>query len=156
MTKFAVIDTETTWDNGLMSVGVVISDDKSFKVIERAYYVLDPEYKKGGMYAFVLSLKEAKPTIESRRNTIASIQQLLQKHGIQTICAYNAPFDRKLLPELDRYEWIDILRLAAYRQHNPKITPDMEICATGRLKSHYGVEHILRMMMSLRVISSMS
>ena len=38
------------------------------------------------------------------------------------------------------------MRLAAYRQHNPKIPANADLCATGRLKRGYGVEPMLRLL----------
>ncbi|MCR4904229.1 MAG: hypothetical protein K6A23_15330, partial [Butyrivibrio sp.] len=61
------------------------------------------------------------------------------------IYAYNAAFDCRCLPELKRYRWHDILRLAAYKQYNPAIPANANCCGTGRLKSGYKVEDILRM-----------
>ena len=60
--------------------------------------------------------------------------------------AYNASFDRNHLPELRDLDWYDIMRLAAYRQHNPSILADADCCSTGRLKRGYGVETMLRLL----------
>ena len=38
------------------------------------------------------------------------------------------------------------MRLAAYRQSNPKIPADADLCSTGRLKRGYGVESMLRLL----------
>ena len=38
------------------------------------------------------------------------------------------------------------MRLAAYRQHNPKILETADLCSTGRLKRGYGVEPMLRLL----------
>ena len=43
-------------------------------------------------------------------------------------------------------QWHDIMRLAAYRQHNPKIPETADLCSTGRLKRGYGVEPMLRLL----------
>ena len=40
----------------------------------------------------------------------------------------------------------DIMRLAAYRQHNPKIPANADCSSTGRLKRGYGVEAMLRLL----------
>lgn len=58
----------------------------------------------------------------------------------------NANFDRNHLPELAGPHWYDIMRLAAYRQHNPKIPRTAQLCSTGRLKRGYGVEAMLRLL----------
>ena len=50
MKKFAVVDTETTWIDTVMSVGVVIADAVDMHPVETAYFVLAPEFSVGGMY----------------------------------------------------------------------------------------------------------
>ncbi len=54
MEKFAVIDTETNWHDKVMSIGVVIADAKTRKKIDSVYYIIDPEYRVGGMYSLEL------------------------------------------------------------------------------------------------------
>ena len=68
------------------------------------------------------------------------------QHGVRSIFAYNASFDRNHLPELRGFDWFDIMRLAAYRQHNPKIPACADCCSTGRMKRGYGVEAMLRLL----------
>ena len=49
--KFAVIDTETNWYDKVMSIGVVVADSKTKIKMDSVYYIIDPEYRVGGMYA---------------------------------------------------------------------------------------------------------
>ena len=56
MDKFAVIDTETNSSNEVMSIGVVVADSETKEEIDSVYYIIDPEYKEGGMYANELRL----------------------------------------------------------------------------------------------------
>lgn len=73
------------------------------------------------------------------------IHEYLRTKKISSIFAYNATFDKRLLPVLNAFRWHDIMRLAAYRQYNSSI-PDTALCSsTGRLKSGYSVEGIIRM-----------
>ena len=65
---------------------------------------------------------------------------------MQAVFAYNAAFDRNHLPELGGLTWYDIMRVAAYRQHNPRIPAAADCYATGRLKRGYGVEPMLRLL----------
>ena len=51
MDKFAVIDTETNWNDEVMSIGVVVADFESKKKIDSVYYIIDPEYRVGGIYS---------------------------------------------------------------------------------------------------------
>lgn len=150
MTKksyFAVIDTETTSGNKVMSIGVVIADAGTKNIVDSKYYLINPEYKYGGMYSAALKMPGIKETItDSRKNVLVHIDSLLKQYKVERILAYNASFDKKHLPELHLYTWCDIMRLAAYRQYNPKIPAYAECYGTGKLKSGYGVEPILRML----------
>ena len=69
---------------------------------------------------------------------------LLKQYSVDSIFAYNAGFDRNLMPKLRKFDWYDIMRLAAYRQYNRKITLHDDCYKTGRLKRNYGVEAMLR------------
>ena len=42
------------------------------------------------------------------------------------------------------------MRLAAYRQYNPRIPAWADCCSTGRLKRDYGVESMLRLLSGTR------
>lgn len=147
MDKFAVIDTETNWIDQVMSIGVVIADAKTFGMVDAKYQVLAPEYEIGGMYENTLFADtRLKPTICSRQEALAELMDWFRGHGVHSLFAYNASFDRNHLPELSQYDWYDIMRLAAYRQYNPRIPPYADCFSTGRLKRGYGVEAILRML----------
>lgn len=147
MKNFAVIDTETTWTDKVMSIGVVIADGVTKEQIAAKYYIIDPEYKAGGMYSGALHLPGIKETITDHRNVIlAQIKSWLLSSNVERIMAYNATFDKRHLPELNEFLWCDIMRLAAYRQYNKMIPEDAECYGTGRLKRGYGVESILRLL----------
>lgn len=146
MEKFAVIDTETNWNNEVMSIGVVVADAKSFDLIDKKYYIIAPEYLKGGMFFNALRDVDSKLIIEcNRANAIANLVDWFEKHGVISLYAYNATFDYSHLPELSMFRWFDIMRLAAYRQYNPKIK-EADCCRTGRLIRNYGVESILKLL----------
>ena len=49
--RFAVIDTETNWNNEVMSIGVLIARCRNFKKTDSRYYILPSEEKVGGMYS---------------------------------------------------------------------------------------------------------
>ena len=70
----------------------------------------------------------------------------LARHGVTSLFAYNAGFDRNHLPELRCFDWYDIMRIAIYRQHNPKIPACADCYSTGRMKRGYGVESMLRLL----------
>ena len=144
---FAVIDTETNWIDQVMSIGTVIADTDNFRMVDAKYHVLTPEYLVGGMYSDTLFADvRLRPVICSRENALQELQAWFAGYGVESVFAYNACFDRNHLPELRDYQWYDIMRLAAYRQFNPKIPADADCCSTGRLKRGYGVEAMLRLL----------
>ena len=147
MGKFAVIDTETNWVDRVMSIGTVIADADTFELFAAKYHILPIECEIGGMYESTLFLETpVQPILCTRAEAIADLRVWFQQHGVHSIFAYNACFDRNHLPELQDYEWYDIMRLAAYRQYNPKIPVNADCCSTGRLKRGYGVEPMLRLL----------
>ncbi len=151
MNRFAVIDTETTWGDAVMSVGIVIADPVSFELIDKRYYILTPFKDHGGMYTDALYVNGIKPDLEcSREKVMAELRHFLSDYQATAMFAYNAAFDYRHLPELRQLAWYDIMKVAAYRQHNPCI-PDCADCyGTGRLKRGYGVESIYRMLSKQR------
>ena len=147
MEKFVVIDTETTWTDDVMSIGAVIADSDTMLPIESKYYILDPEYRSGGMYSGALLHRDIKnPIICSRLEALNNLIDWCKNNCVSKVFAYNAVFDKNHLPELAGMRWFDIMKLAAYTQYNHKIPRGMPLCSTGRLKSGYGVQAILRML----------
>ncbi len=143
----AVIDTETTWDNRVMSIGTVVADADTFQALDARYHVLAPEYLAGGMFSNVLFCdSRLPPRICSRQEALRELTAWLSSWEASHIFAYNAGFDKAHLPELAQLQWHDILALAAYRQHNPKIPASAPCYCTGRLKRGYGVEAIVRLL----------
>ena len=143
----AVIDTETTWNDKVMSIGMVIADSSSFKSVDKKYYILSPEYKSGGMYSGAMLIKEVKVDLKASRSVVLkNLMDVLCQYNIKCLFAYNAVFDYKHLPELKNYMWYDIMKLAAYKQYNKYISETAECYGTGKLKRKYGVEPILQML----------
>jgi len=147
-TKYiAVIDTETNWNDNIMSIGIAVAEKEKWQLVSAKYYIITPECKKGGMFSAVLETDKVKADIkDSRRNVIKDISEYLTSYNIDSIFAYNAKFDYSHLPELSDYHWFDIMRIAAYRQYNKSISENAECFKTGRLKKNYGVEPILRLL----------
>ena len=128
MPRFAVIDTETTWRDRVMSLGAVIADSATLQPVETKYYILDPEFREGGMYSSALILRrEDKNAFSAREEAMDDLLSCLRAHGAKQVFAYNARFDRAHLPELASFGWYDIMALAAYRTYNPHI-PEMRPC----------------------------
>lgn len=144
--KFAVIDTETNWNDEVMSIGVVIADAKTQEKIDSIYYIITPEYLVGGMFSNELRPDGAGVHIADRRQALQEISQWMDSHHVRKLFAYNASFDRNHLPEYAEYQWYDIMRLAAYRQYNRAIPDTADCYKTGRLKWGYGVEAVLKML----------
>ena len=144
---FAVIDTETNWADQVMSIGMVIADCDSFQPVDARYHILTPELEIGGMYEHELFVDcEPAPVVCTRQESLEELRCLLASYGVADLYAYNASFDRNHLPEFACFCWHDIIRVAAYRQCNPKIPPNAACCSTGRLKRNYGVEPMLRLL----------
>lgn len=147
MSYFAVIDTETNWRDQVMSIGTVIADSADFRPVAVKYHILTGCCEVGGMYSEALFLETpVRPICCTRQAALGDLQVWLSKYDVADICAYNARFDRTHLPELGYLQWHDIMSLAAYRQHNPKIPAHADLCSTGRLKRGYGVEPMLQLL----------
>lgn len=145
---FAVIDTETNWNDDVMSLGVIVSDE-SFEPIVKCYYILTPEYKVGGMFSKTLNNIQSKGVnkyVDIRSNVIAHLKTVFAQYQVSQIFAYNARFDKSHLSEFKDFKWFDIMKVAAYKQYNGFIPEDLE-CHTvsGRIKHGYGVQSIYRM-----------
>ena len=147
MQYIAIMDTETNWADQVMSIGAVIAEADTFRLIDSQYYILPIECQIGGMYENTLFLETpVTPLLCTRAEAITHLRSWFEHHKITSIFAYNACFDRNHLPELRDFDWYDIMRLAAYRQHNPKIPANAPCCSTGRMKRGYGVEPMLRLL----------
>lgn len=144
--RFAVVDTETNWHDEVMSIGVVVADAETKEKIDAVYYIIDPEYRVGGMYSNELRPDEDGVCVTNRKDALKEIKQWLDTYQVRKLFAYNASFDKRHLPEYAGYEWYDIMRLAAYRQYNSAIPGSADCYRTGRLKYGYGVESILKML----------
>jgi len=148
MNYFAVLDTETNWHNEVMSIGIVIADQDTFKRVDEIYFIFSPEYKVGGLFSSVLPIKGRKTEafVSSRKKAMEVVEGTFAKYDISQIFAYNASFDKNLLWELSSYEWFDIMRIAAYRQYNDKIPASVECYKTGKMKRNYGVEPMMQIL----------
>ncbi len=143
----AVIDTETNWSDEVMSIGIALADAATYKCVEARYYVIDPAYRTGGMYSGVLDVVKSIPkNVATRADVMADIKGWLASKNTTRLFAYNAKFDYGHLKELCEYEWFDIMRVAAYKQYNSSIPENAPVCKTGRLKTGFSVERILRML----------
>ena len=147
MENIAVIDTETNWIDQVMSIGCCIATGDDFRPLDARYYILTPEYEIGGMYEKELfSDPELPPVLCTRPEALGGLLAWFQHYGVTDLYAYNATFDRNHLPEFSQLCWHDIIRLAAYRQFNPRIPATCECFSTGRMKRNYGVEPMLRLL----------
>lgn len=144
--RFAVIDTETNWNDNVMSIGVVIAKCSDFEKVHSLYYILPRAEKVGGMYSHAMRDTNHEILIKHRDDAIDDLRDLLKSFGVNDLLAYNASFDKRHLPELSDFCWRDIMKIAAYKQHNPAIPSDMPCYKTGRLKRGYGVESMIQML----------
>ena len=82
MDYFAVIDTETNWNNEVMSIGVVIAEKDTFKKVDDLYFIFDPEYKIGGMFSMVLPVKGRAPKdiLFTRKIAMEKFKEAFEKY----------------------------------------------------------------------------
>ncbi|MDE7228855.1 MAG: hypothetical protein K2N56_00110 [Oscillospiraceae bacterium] len=147
MNRIAVIDTETTWGDEVMSIGIAIADPIDFGLVDMRYYILTPFKNYGGMYTDALYINGIKPYLENTREAVTNdIKAFLAENEISAMFAYNAIFDHHHLPELQFLKWHDIMKAAANRRYNSKIPSSADCFKTGKLKRGYGVESIYRML----------
>lgn len=78
--KFAVIDTETNWDNEVMSIGVVIAEDGDFEALESKYIIIEKAAKRGGMFSNTLWVKGQDPEVTDREGAIAGLIEFLNEN----------------------------------------------------------------------------
>lgn len=150
---FAVIDVETTWSDEVMSIGLVIADYNDYSIKEKIYYIIGPQYLHGGMFFNeLLNTRGTEHIILAKKDATTRIRKLLDKLNVTHIFAYNAKFDYRHLQELSKFTWIDIMRVAAYRQYNDKLPRFADYCGTGRLKTGYGVEPMYKILSGLTYI----
>lgn len=144
--NFAVIDTETNWKNEVMSIGILTANSNDFQRKDSRYYILPKEEAIGGMYSSTMRITSHEILTGGRKEVISDLRDWLDSKNINDLFAYNASFDKNHLPELNDFRWRDIMKVAAYKQHNPHIPDYLPCCKTGRLRKGYGVEPILKMM----------
>lgn len=144
--RFAVIDTETNWNDDVMSIGVLIARTKNFKRTDSRYYILPIAESIGGMYSKSMRRTSHEILTKHRPEAIDDLRYLLNSNCVDDLFAYNASFDKRHLPELSDFSWHDIMKVAAYKQHNPHIPDHLPCCGTGRLKRGYGVERMLQIL----------
>ena len=145
--NIAVIDVETNFDDDVVSIGVVIGSTNDYKIVDAKYYIVEHAVNVWGMYNDMLYIKHPYCTLQNTyKNILQDLNNFFLKHGINNIFAYNANFDYRHLPELATYNWFDIMKVAAYKQHNPYLSRNLEYCSTGRLKTRYGVEDMMRLL----------
>ena len=85
MDKFAVIDTETNWNDEVMSIGVVVADAETKKEIDSVYHIIEPEYRVGGMYSNELQFDKKKTRVINRRQTLNEIKEWLNIYGVRKL-----------------------------------------------------------------------
>ena len=114
--------------------------------MEKLYYIFEPEVMIGGYFSSVVHMRNLTEKVCSRKEAMKEIRDYLFSKKVKKILAYNAKFDLGHLSELADFEWYDIMRLAAYKQYNSLIPDFLPGSKTGRLKTNYGVEPIMRLL----------
>ncbi len=77
--RFAVIDTETNWENEVMSIGIVIAEDGVFEAIDSKYIIFGEAARVGGMCSYAMFLKGQTPELLKKKKAIeASLKYLIE------------------------------------------------------------------------------
>lgn len=72
MSRLVVLDTETTWTDEVMSIGAVVAESRDFSIVDSRYYLIDPAYRYGGMYSYVLRMRGTPKEIVAAREEMAA------------------------------------------------------------------------------------
>lgn len=145
MGNIIVIDTETNYNNQVISVGIAVAD-KYFKLIDKQYYIVEG-VSKYSLFLNALTIVDKNERIKtSRENIIADIKKKIEQYEVTDFFAYNANFDYTHLPELKEFNWYDIMKVVPYRQYNTMLPPTAEFCKTGRLKKDYSAEKMYQLL----------
>ena len=94
-----VIDTETTWENNLMTVGAVAANS-NFEILDMFYGGIDSALKRGGKYSYIVKEKKLEMDRTTEDKLLTSLYEFYKKNNCEKIFAYNATFDKRLLPSL--------------------------------------------------------
>ena len=78
--NFAVIDTETNWNDEVMSIGIVIADGATKEKIASKYYIITPEYRVGGMFSHELRSSENEARITDRKQALGGAFYIRRLH----------------------------------------------------------------------------
>lgn len=96
MAHFAVIDTETNWEDKVMSIGTVIADADTFKPVCAKYHILPVFCEIGGMYYDALFLKTpVKPMLCTRQEAMGDLLHWLADYNVTTMYAFKRQFRPK-------------------------------------------------------------
>lgn len=128
-----------------MTVGAVVANDQ-FEIVDQIYLMSFGAYMQGGLYKDRVYKTSLCPNKMHTSEMLETIRKFYDKHGCEMVFAYNAPFDKKLITSLPPDQWYDIMKIAAYRQHNPHLPDDEEYCGTGRLKKDYNAERLFKLL----------
>ncbi|WP_069097566.1 hypothetical protein [Mesomycoplasma ovipneumoniae] len=147
--NIAVIDVETNYDSEIFSVGVVIADSTNFKLIDKKYWIIENNWKVGGMYApnawLPLEFEQETILVQTRKEMIVRLIKFLKSYEVKNWFSYTN-YDFRHLPELhESFEYNDISIVAKNKKFNKYIPLNAETTKNGNLKREWGVENIYRM-----------
>ena len=143
--NYLLIDTETTYSNKLMTIGGIVFD-QDFNIIDDFYEMDYHAYMQGGKFKNVVFAAGKSPKYTKKEELLNDIRTFYDKWQCQGVFAYNAPFDKKLVSNLTKEKWYDIMKIAAYKQTNRFLPADAEYCKTGRLTKNYSAEAMYRLL----------
>ena len=128
-----------------MTIGAVVANEQ-FDVVDYIYLISFGAFMQGGYYKDRVYKTSLCPNKMHTDEMLQAIRRFYDNNNCEMCFAYNAPFDKKLLPTLPKDQWYDIMKVAAYKQHNSFLPENEEYFSTGRLKKDYGAERIYRLL----------
>ncbi|MHA0290599.1 hypothetical protein [Mesomycoplasma ovipneumoniae] len=150
--NIVVIDVETNYENEVFSVGVVIADSTDFQWFDKAYWIIENNWKVGGMYArniwvpLPLEFREEINVVKTRQEMIAQLIHFLKFYEVKNWFSYTT-FDFRHLPELHKsFEHNDISIFAKSKQFNKHIPLNAKLTKNGDLKRGWNAQDIYRLL----------
>lgn len=139
----AIINTKTNNMGDAIAIGVTIVDTNKWQLQQAQYYIISEALLYPHTYDNLYIAHVYKSYFGKLCDVENHIRNLLTQYQITNIYAYNAQFVLKQCPGLDKYYWHDIMKIAAYQQHNPYLPSNIDYLNNGRIKYKYNIPHIM-------------
>ncbi|TKA59167.1 hypothetical protein MBOVa_3960 [Mycoplasmopsis bovis 8790] len=150
--NIAVIDVETNIWSEVVSIGVVIADKDTFKLVDQNYWLIGEREQSPSMYSNVYHIPELEEygikdyVVDTYEEAIEKLIEFLDYYNISDWFSYTK-YDYNHLPELHNlYKWFDISKPARNVNTNDFIPKNSPTHKNGALRRNWGVEPIYRLL----------